>query len=288
VFDELVSFLEGLLAFLARERSGSAALAGVDGSAAAVALLIAGADAPGLEPGDALEHFGAVRKQLVRLHVIQRTDFLEAGYTLVDLFLFVTVSATVLCRFDNPVEAQVVVAFTSLQFLYMKHLVHDIDAPFSYAPDDLLPVVRDGELAMDHPGGSASIDVFPLIETLRRLRARTAHAASAGAAPVAYGSGGGGAIGGGAGGGAGGGGGSDGDGDGGGGGNESAGAVSFISRLRQRLERVDDALTHRRRDMGGRAHSGASISRIMLVDEPEEGGPASAHGRGAANVGVKG
>jgi hypothetical protein len=136
VFGELVSFLEGVFAFLARERSGSAALAGVDGSAAAVALAIAGADAPGLEPGDALGHFDAVRKQLLRLHVIQRTDFLEAGYSLVDLFLFVTVSATVLCRFDNPFEAQVVVAFTALQFLYMKHLVHDIDAPFSYRADD--------------------------------------------------------------------------------------------------------------------------------------------------------
>jgi hypothetical protein len=141
------------------------------------------ADCGAVEAGDVLEHFDAIRQTLLRLHVIKRTDFIPSGYSLMELLVWVTMALTCLCKFEgNMLAAYATVVMSALQFFYVIALLRDIDDPFDYEPDTLLPSAEDeGEEAgeggegggkavvMQGVGSSAEIDQFPLIDAYSRL-----------------------------------------------------------------------------------------------------------------------
>ena len=135
-----------------------------------------------------LAHFDSLRSLLMRLGVIQRVDFIDAGYTLMDMLVFSSLAMTVACEYKSPIAAHVTIFLSTLMLLYIKHLVHDIDEPFSYLPDHLLPTLErvhqtdeERELGLAqlpyldvdlHGHGRAEIDLYPLCNAYATLAQR--------------------------------------------------------------------------------------------------------------------
>jgi hypothetical protein len=180
---ELLSLCETMFEFLAGLRDDTDMLAAVTVHAKFAARAVHRADCGAVEAGDVLEHFDAIRQTLLRLHVIKRTDFIPSGYSLMELLVWVTMALTCLCKFEgNMLAAYATVVMSALQFFYVIALLRDIDDPFDYEPDTLLPSAEDegdeagegGEgpgkaVVMQGVGSSAEIDQFPLIDAYSRL-----------------------------------------------------------------------------------------------------------------------
>jgi hypothetical protein len=97
-----------------------------------------------------------LRRNITRLDVIRRTDFIQTGYALLEVFVTIMLSLLVFANFKNPIAQYVVVGSISLVYIYMLRLIRDLDNPFDYKTDG-------------HFSGAAEIDYFPLTEAGKRL-----------------------------------------------------------------------------------------------------------------------
>lgn len=99
-----------------------------------------------------------VRKILLRVNVISRTNFITAGYSLLELFLTLIMTLLMITMFKGVTSEIIIVFFVSLIYTYMYLLIKDLDDPFEY----------------DHNGGvcGTEIPLFPLTEYLERAKSR--------------------------------------------------------------------------------------------------------------------
>lgn len=103
-----------------------------------------------------LKSIDALRRNITRLDVIRRTDFIQTGYALLEVFVTITLGLLVFANFKNPIAQYVVVGAISLVYVYMIRLIRDLDNPFDYK--------QDGSFS-----GAAEVDHFPLTEARKRL-----------------------------------------------------------------------------------------------------------------------
>ncbi len=98
------------------------------------------------------------RKTLLRVNVISRTNFISAGYSLLELFLTLIMTLLMITLFKGVTSEIIIVFFVSLVYTYMYLLIKDIDDPFEY----------------DQNGGvhGTEIPLFPLTEYLERAKGR--------------------------------------------------------------------------------------------------------------------
>ena len=171
----LVAALESVFVFLQGDGDDRDVMGAVGGHYRAVAIALSRSGASDAAEA-VLGHAFEVRKTLGRLYVIKRTDFLQSGAALMELLVNITILLTVLGRDtgDGLLSAYANVAFNCFQFRYVIELLRDIDDPFDYGEDALLPIVEvDDEggrtVGMRGAGNSAEVDPFPLMNAYGRL-----------------------------------------------------------------------------------------------------------------------
>jgi hypothetical protein len=81
---------------------------------------------------------GNVRRSVLRIYHIQRTDFLPSAYVLIQTIVGLIVVGLVFTEIDPIAQSLVLVGFISYFFIYLVRLLHIIDRPF-----------RHGERTMD-------------------------------------------------------------------------------------------------------------------------------------------
>jgi hypothetical protein len=96
-------------------------------------------------------HIDGLRRNITRVDVIRRTDFIQTGYALLEVFVTITLGLLVMANFKTVIAQYVVVGSISLVYIYMIRLIRDLDNPFDYAVD--------GSCA-----GAAEVEYFPLTE----------------------------------------------------------------------------------------------------------------------------
>ncbi|HXG47737.1 MAG TPA: hypothetical protein VNO52_08940, partial [Methylomirabilota bacterium] len=99
-----------------------------------------------------------LRRLVVRIDVIRRTRFIQTGYALLQMFVFVTIVLMMFSAFKNWQVQGLVVGTLSLIYLYLLVLIRDLDDPFEYAQGY-------------EEGGSADVSPHPMLEYQARLRA---------------------------------------------------------------------------------------------------------------------
>ena len=106
----------------------------------------------------AMSDVQSARKTLLRVNVISRTNFISAGYSLLELFLTLIMVLLMITLFKGVTSEVIIVFFVSLVYTYMYLLIKDIDDPFEY----------------DQNGGvhGTEIPLFPLTEYLERAKER--------------------------------------------------------------------------------------------------------------------
>jgi len=181
---ELLSLLDNIFEFLGGLRDEADMVVALNTHARFIALAIHESGAEGVEAGDILGSFEEMRSTLLRLHVIKRTDFIPSGFSLMELLVWVTMALTCLAKFeDNLITAYFSLLMSALQFFYVIALLKDIDDPFDYDPETLLPsvLIEDPEedvpegdqtrkvVGMEGADASAEIDVFPLMDLYARI-----------------------------------------------------------------------------------------------------------------------
>ena len=97
-----------------------------------------------------------VRKIITRMGVISRTNFLPAGYILMNSVATIVVVLLLVTKFKSPLIEGILVSFVSLIFFYMIGLIRDVEDPFEYT---------DGSSG----GDSADVALFPLEEFIQRF-----------------------------------------------------------------------------------------------------------------------
>lgn len=100
-----------------------------------------------------------LRKLFSRVIVVKKTGFLSAGYAFLEVVTVVIVALLLLSEFENELLGLLVVGFVTLIFVYMKHLIRDIDEPFEFS-------------SSGKNMGAADIDLFPLIDYHERAKQR--------------------------------------------------------------------------------------------------------------------
>lgn len=115
---------------------------------------------PGSSPAfknNVLKNIDALRRNITRVDVIRRTDFIQTGYALLEVFVTITLGLLVFANFKNPIAEYVVIVSISLVYVYMIRLIRDLDNPFDYK--------LDGSFS-----GAAEVNYFPLSELEKRLK----------------------------------------------------------------------------------------------------------------------
>jgi hypothetical protein len=105
--------------------------------------------APPAFHNNVVKNIDALRRNITRLDVIRRTDFIQTGYALLEVFVSIALGLLVFANFKNTIAEYVVIAAISLVYVYMIRLIHDLDNPFDYNPDGSM-------------SGAAEVDYFPL------------------------------------------------------------------------------------------------------------------------------
>ncbi len=126
--------------------------------AALQAILVSSGSSPTFK-NNVLKNIDALRRSITRVDVIRRTDFIQTGYALLEVFVSITLGLLMFANFKNPIAQYLVVGSISLIYVYMIRLIHDLDNPFDYE--------QDGRCA-----GAAEVDYFPLTEAQKRLSNR--------------------------------------------------------------------------------------------------------------------
>lgn len=172
----VLAALGSVFCFLCGEMNDSDVIATVSSRFRAIALELAKSGAG--ECAEAvLAHSCEIRKIVGRLYVIKRTDFLQSGAALMELLVNITVFLAILQRDaedEHWLTAHCNVAFIAFQFFYIIELLKDIDDPFEYSRETLLPIVEVGEdgerrVGMRGAGSSAEVDTFPLMHAYGRI-----------------------------------------------------------------------------------------------------------------------
>jgi len=102
-----------------------------------------------------------LRRLVTRIDVIRRTRFIQTGYALLQMFVFVTVVLLVSSNFKNWQVQFLVIGTLTLIYLYLLRLIRDLDDPFEYAEGYV-------------EGGSADVSPHPVLEYCERLKASLA------------------------------------------------------------------------------------------------------------------
>ena len=118
--------------------------------------MIVSTDAPIAFKGNVIKNIDTVRRHLTRIDVIRRTDFIQTGYALLEVFVTIALSLLIFANFKNAIAQYVVVGAISLVYVYMIRLIRDLDNPFDYK--------QDGSFS-----GAAEVNYFPLTEAGKRL-----------------------------------------------------------------------------------------------------------------------
>lgn len=105
-----------------------------------------------------LNELSALRKLLLRVDVIKRTDFIAYGYALLEFLLGSICLLLLIAKFKDVLDTFVLTTFVSLIYIYMYRLIKDIDDPFEY----------------DNEGQAkgSEVDLFPFLEYRARINAR--------------------------------------------------------------------------------------------------------------------
>ena len=114
--------------------------------------------------GRCLAEQHALRKLVIRIDVIRRTQFIQTGYALLQLFVATTILLLVFSNFRNAQVQFLVVGTLSLIYLYLLRLIRDLDDPFEYAGGY-------------REGASADVSPHPVVEYYQRLQADLADTA---------------------------------------------------------------------------------------------------------------
>jgi len=167
---EVMSILESIFLFLGEMISDREVFASISSHSRLLAsrLHMAGFESQG---DRVMELAGDLRKLIFRLHVIKRTDFLESGTALMQLLVYITIALSILSDNEDVLEGLSFTGFSALQFFYVMELLSDIDDPFEYSKEKLLPVLREDEdgkklVMMEGAGQSAEVDLFPILFVL--------------------------------------------------------------------------------------------------------------------------
>lgn len=112
----------------------------------------------------------ALRKIIIRVHVIADTSYVATGYALLESLTVLILGLLLITKFKSLIGAIVLVAFVTLIFVYMLRLIRDLDNPFDYSNpvDAEEPTVP----------GSTEVDLAPIREYRDRLDAKLAPAAN--------------------------------------------------------------------------------------------------------------
>jgi len=76
-----------------------------------------------------------IRNTLERIAVIRNTNYLPAGYVLLQVLVVITFGLLVLADFPHRLAAYFVPGAVSLVYMYMLLLIKDLDNPFDYKED---------------------------------------------------------------------------------------------------------------------------------------------------------
>jgi hypothetical protein len=113
--------------------------------------------------GRCLAEQHALRKLVIRIDVIRRTQFIQTGYALLQLFVATTLLLLAFSNFRNAQVQFLVVGTLSLIYLYLLRLIRDLDDPFEYAHGY-------------REGASADVSPHPVLAYRDRLQASLAEA----------------------------------------------------------------------------------------------------------------
>jgi hypothetical protein len=103
----------------------------------------------------------AVRRTVTRIDVIRRTQFIQTGYALLQMFVYTSIALLIFASFKDWIVQFLVVGTLSLIYLYLLRLIRDLDDPFEYAGG-----YREGT--------SADVSPHPVVEFCERFRAALA------------------------------------------------------------------------------------------------------------------
>ncbi len=104
-----------------------------------------------------LKNIDACRRNINRVDVIRRTDFIPTGYALLEVFVTITLTLLMFANFKSSIAQYLVIGSISLIYVYMIRLIRDLDNPFDYSADGTCL-------------GAAEVDYFPLTEAKARLQ----------------------------------------------------------------------------------------------------------------------
>ena len=99
----------------------------------------------------------ALRRLVIRIHVIQQTSFVTAGYLVADVLGRLVVLALLLTDIGATVEAMFFVATITFLLTYTNRLIRDLDNPFEYP---------------NGKPGSADVSLVALEEFQKRLESQ--------------------------------------------------------------------------------------------------------------------
>lgn len=123
--------------------------------AALQAIIVFPTSSPAFK-NNVIKNIDALRRNITRVDVIRRTDFIKTGYALLEVFVSITLGLLMFANFKNPIAQYFVVGSISLVYIYMIRLIRDLDNPFDYD--------QDGSCS-----GAAEVEYFPLTEMKKRL-----------------------------------------------------------------------------------------------------------------------
>jgi hypothetical protein len=99
-----------------------------------------------------------LRKLVTRIDVIRRTQFIQTGYALLQMFVFASVVLLVFANFKHWQIQFLVVGTMAFIYLYLLRLIRDLDNPFEYAGGYV-------------EGATADVSPHPVLEFRERLEA---------------------------------------------------------------------------------------------------------------------
>lgn len=102
-----------------------------------------------------------LRKIITRIDVIRRTQFIQTGYALLQMFVIASIALLVFSNFRNWQVQFLVVGTMALIYLYLLQLIRDLDNPFEYAGGYI-------------EGATADVSPHPVLEFRDRLKASLA------------------------------------------------------------------------------------------------------------------
>lgn len=102
-----------------------------------------------------------LRKIITRIDVIRRTQFIQTGYALLQMFVITSIALLVFSNFRNWQVQFLVIGTLAMIYMYLLRLIRDLDNPFEY----------EGGFV---EGATADVSPHPVLELRDRLEASLA------------------------------------------------------------------------------------------------------------------